>query len=128
MIALVVASALVEEINDGASSYGLVLALDTVFTAELQRRVQALGELDAPKKARLRTVEGVTASLILLTTTSFIALGEWGVETILTVGGSDLEPGLVIFEVSWLLLLGLIVWQVIIVHRVRSIASEKGTT
>lgn len=116
------ATALIDEINDGAAFYGLLLALDTLFTAELQRAVQALDDLHAPKKSRLKTVERVTAGLLVLTVTSFVALSEWGIETLTTIGdGSDFQPGLAIFEISWLLLVGLIAWQVVIVTRAHSI-------
>lgn len=107
-----------EQVADAASLMGLLLALDTLFTNEQARRLDAedkrLGGSDA---ARKRAVFWTVIALGALTGCALLALWPLMLSLLEAVGGPGWEPVLSVFALVYLLLMGLVGWQVQLARR-----------
>jgi len=108
-----VASSLVDEISDGAGFVSLLLALVTVFTAEVEREREHHRQLGNPSNAGFKRIGSMAAGLAVLTAASVLALLDWFLDAAeATIERDPYEPALAIFSISWVLLLVLVLWQV----------------
>lgn len=116
---------MVDEIVDGAPFYALVLVLATLFTSELQRRLDALDDIPKPKRRLVKRVSRLAAATLLLTALSFTAMSKWGIGVALTVfRENSFNPTLAIFEIAWVMLIGLCAWQASIFWNSRELANS----
>ena len=110
---VVLATTLVAQVRDAANLLGLLLALDTLFTTEQARRLaeQRAREGGARRQA-LRGVRLTALGLAVLTAGSVAILAPLMVGVLGAIGGDDWEPVLGVFALTYLLLVGLLLWQV----------------
>ncbi len=115
---VVLATTLVAQVRDAANLLGLLLALDTLFTTEQARRLaeQRAREGGARRQA-LRGVRLTALGLAVLTAGSVAILAPLMVGVLGAIGGDDWEPVLGVFALTYLLLVGLFVWQIQLVVR-----------
>jgi hypothetical protein len=111
--ALLFATTLVEQVRDAANLLGLLLALDTLFTTEQARRLaeQRAREGGARRHA-LRGVQATALGLAVLTAGSVAILAPLMVGVVREIGDDEWEPVLGVFALTYLLLVGLLVWQI----------------
>lgn len=109
---------LAEQVGDAAGLLGLLLALNTLFTAEQARRLEEERAREGGARRRpVATVRSITAALGLVTSAALVMLAPLVVDILDTIGGDRWEPVLGVFVLTWLLLVGLLVWQGVITIR-----------
>lgn len=103
---------LAQQVGDVASLIGLLLALDTLFTAEQSRRLEKeLIRDGGPRSEILRSVLVLSIGLAVLTATTIVMLWPLVQDVLATVGDGPWNPVLGIFVVTYVLLVALVVWQ-----------------
>lgn len=102
-----------EQVGDAAGLLGLLLALNTLFTAEQGRRLdEERTRQGGPRHGRLATIRNITIGLAVVTAASVAMLLPLVVDVLESVGDDAWEPVLGVFALTWLLLLGLLAWQI----------------
>ena len=110
---LVLATTLVEQVRDAANLLGLLLALDTLFTTEQARRLaEQRSREGGARRHALRGVRLTALGLAVLTAGSLAILAPLMFGVVGAIGGDDWEPVLGVFGLTYLLLVGLLVWQI----------------
>lgn len=110
-----------EQVTDAASLLGLLLALDTLFTSEQARRLEAEDDREGgPRKTSLRTIGWTSAALAVLTGCAVAALAPLMWSVVKLVGGYEWEPVLSVFGLAYVLLLGLLGWQIRLTIRAKT--------
>jgi hypothetical protein len=109
---------LVQDIGQTSSTTSLLLALATIFTAEVERRRQQHRVLANADAEGFRTIGGLAVGLAGLTLGSVLSLASLVLKIVSTIGRHDpFQPALSIFVLAWILLLALFVWQVTIAFK-----------
>jgi hypothetical protein len=112
-VTLMLATTLVEQVRDAANLLGLLLALDTLFTTEQARRLsEQRAREGGARRSVLRGVRLMAIGLAVLTAGSVAILAPLMVGVLGAIGGDDWEPVLGVFALTYLLLAGLLVWQI----------------
>lgn len=107
-----------EQVGDAAGLLGLLLALDTLFTAEQGRRLdEERARQGGPRHSRLATIRRITIGLAVVTAASVALLLPLVVDVLKSLGDDAWEPVLGVFALTWLLLLGLLAWQAVLAVR-----------
>jgi hypothetical protein len=111
---------LTEQIGDAASLLGLLLALDTLFTSEQARRLdEELSREGGSRPSRQRSVLWTSAALGALTLSALLFLGPMILDVLDAVGSPQWEPILGVFCLAYVLLIGLLGWQLRLAQRAR---------
>ena len=106
----------VKQISDIASLMGLLLALVTLFTSELQRRFQEESTHVGGSRRSVRVQIGATALVLAVTTIGAIVASSPLIRpAIERFGSPEWQPAFGVFVLVIGLLLGLVVWQLGIV-------------
>lgn len=107
-----------QQVGDAAGLLGLLLALNTLFTAEQARRLEdERGREGGARKGAVSATRWLTAALAAITAASLVMLSPLVADIADTVGDDDWEPVLGVFVLTWVLLVGLFAWQVVITAR-----------
>ncbi len=113
-------NSLPDQVAQASSLLGLLLALDALFTSEQARR---LGEqrkrAGGAERDALRTIRWLTIGLAVVTATAIVALAPTVWDVLAAIGDPGWEPVLSVFELAWVLLVALVVWQAAIAWRTR---------
>jgi hypothetical protein len=118
MTVVLLAATLVEQVRDAANLLGLLLALDTLFTTEQARRLAEQRAREGGARAdALRGLQWTALGLAVLTAGSLAILAPLMRGVIGAIGDDDWEPVLGVFGLTYLLLVGLLVWQVQLIVR-----------
>lgn len=103
---------LTEQVTTASSLVGLLLALDTLFTAEQGRRLGEERNRDGgPRGSKLLTIRLTAIGLVLVTVAGTVALFPLFRDVLNTIGTPSWQPVLAVFELTWLLLVALAIWQ-----------------
>jgi len=106
---------LAEQVGDAAGLLGLFLALVTLFTTEQSRRLA--DERSRPggsRTDRLRTIRLFTIGLAAATVGSIAFLLPLFLDVLGTIGDDDWVPVLGVFILTYVLLIALLVWQLVL--------------
>lgn len=109
-----------EKVARVANLLGLLLALDTLFTAEQGRRLaQERRREGGADRAALRLIRVLALGLAVVTTTAVAVLFPLFRDVLKVIGEPEWEPVLGVFELTWILLVALAMWQVVIAWQSR---------
>jgi hypothetical protein len=110
-----------DQVATASDLIGLLLAIDTLFTAEQGRRLaeERKREGGADRRA-LRMIQLVSIGLAAVTSCAVVALFPLFRDVLAAVGEPNWEPVLAVFELAWLLLIALTGWQVILAWNSRT--------
>jgi len=109
-----------EQVGQASSLVGLLLALDALFTLEQSRRSdEELRRVGGPRRTTLRTVSMVCVGLAVVTGAAIASLTPLFANVMGSIGGSEWDAIFAVFGLTYLLLIGLLVWQVLLARRAR---------
>jgi protein-S-isoprenylcysteine O-methyltransferase Ste14 len=112
-------SGLDEQVAQVASLLGLLLALDTVFTTEQARRLtEERTRTGGAKPSALRTTLVTCILLGAVTLAALASLTPLAIDVVGTIGESW-EPVSGVFLLTYVLLIGLVAWQILLTIRAR---------
>jgi len=99
-------------IGSVASLLGLLLALITLFTSELARRLaDERTRTGGSRGSTMRIIRNSAWALLTVTSASAIILAPLLIDAVSTCCGGSYSPILWAFVLVWLLLVPLVVWQ-----------------
>jgi protein-S-isoprenylcysteine O-methyltransferase Ste14 len=108
-----------EQVAQVASLLGLLLALDTVFTTEQARRLtEERTRTGGAKPSALRTTLVTCILLGAVTLAALASLTPLAIDVVGTIGESW-EPVFGVFLLTYVLLIGLVAWQILLTIRAR---------
>lgn len=106
---------LVGRVGDASTLVGVLLVLITLFTSEQARALDVERHRDGgPRLSALRRVAAVAAVLAVVTAISWLTLVPLGLDVVRTCCSGSSEPVLQIFDLVWMLMVPLVVWQVLV--------------
>jgi hypothetical protein len=109
-----------EQVAQASNLLGLLLALDTLFTTEQARRLaEERTRVGGARRAALRTAVLTCAGLAAVTAAALASLTPLAVDVLGTLGESSWQPVFGVFLLTYVLLLGLVVWQISLGARAR---------
>jgi len=109
-----------EQVAQASNLLGLLLALDTLFTTEQARRLtEERTRIGGARRAALRTALLTCAGLATVTAAALASLTPLAVDVVDTLGESSWQPVFGVFLLTYVLLVGLIVWQITLTARAR---------
>jgi hypothetical protein len=109
---------LTERVSDAAGQVGLLLVLITLFTNEQARSRDAQANRSGGSdKDAVRRIRIITAVLAAATIVALLTLLPLVIEIAKTCCEMRISPTLALFVLTWLLLVGLVVWHVVIWRR-----------
>jgi hypothetical protein len=109
-----------EQVAQASNLLGLLLALDTLFTTEQARRLaEERTRVGGARRAALRTALVTCAGLAAVTAAALASLTPLAVDVLGTLGESSWQPVFGVFLLTYVLLFGLIVWQISLGARAR---------
>ncbi len=109
-----------EQVGQASSLVGLLLALDALFTLEQSRRSdEELRRVGGPRRTTLRTVSMLCVGLAVVTGAAIASLTPLFANVMGSIGGSEWDATFAVFGLTYLLLIGLLVWQVLLARRAR---------
>jgi hypothetical protein len=109
-----------DQVGEAANLVGLLLALDTLFTSEQSRRLfEERSREGGARGTTLRAVLWASVGLAALTGSAILVLGPLIVDVIDAIGDPEWEPVLGVFGLTYILLMGLLWWQIRIIVRSR---------
>lgn len=107
-----------DQVNTASTLLGLLLALDTLFTAEQSRRLaEERSHVGGARSQKLLIIRATAAALAVVTAAAIVALFPLFRDVFDTIGHPSWQPVLAVFELTWLLLVALTVWQITIAWR-----------
>ncbi len=113
-------SGLDEQVAQAASLLGLLLALDTLFTSEQARRItEERNRTGGPKRSVLRTTLVTCILLGAVTLAALASLTPLAMDVVGTIGDTAWEPVFGVFLLTYVLLIGLVAWQILLTIRAR---------
>jgi protein-S-isoprenylcysteine O-methyltransferase Ste14 len=113
-------SGLDEQVAQVASLLGLLLALDTLFTTEQARRLtEERTRTGGAKRSALRTTLVTCVLLGAVTLAALASLTPLAIDVVETIGDPTWEPVFGVFLLTYVLLIGLIAWQILLTIRAR---------
>lgn len=113
-------SGLDEQVAQVASLLGLLLALDTVFTTEQARRLtEERTRTGGAKRSALRTTLVTCILLGVVTLAALASLTPLAIDVVGTIGDANWEPVFGVFLLTYVLLVGLAAWQILLTIRAR---------
>jgi hypothetical protein len=114
-------SGLDEQVAQAASLLGLLLALDTLFTSEQARRItEERTRTGGAKRSVLRTTLITCILLGAVTLAALASLTPLAIDVLGTIGDdTDWEPVFGVFLLTYVLLIGLVAWQILLTIRAR---------
>lgn len=102
-----------DQVNTASTLVGLLLALNTLFTAEQARRLSDERlRTGGARRDKLRTIRWTSIALALVTIAALASLFPLFRDVIEAVGTRQWQSVLAVFELTWLLLVALAVWQI----------------
>ncbi|MGH2474240.1 MAG: hypothetical protein ACRDIL_03165 [Candidatus Limnocylindrales bacterium] len=114
-------SGLDEQVAQAASLLGLLLALDTLFTSEQARRItEERTRTGGAKRSVLRTTLVTCILLGAVTLAALVSLTPLAIDVVGTIGDTDWEPVFGVFLLTYVLLIGLVAWQILLTIRARA--------
>jgi hypothetical protein len=114
----VVSASLGDQISQAASLLGLLLALDTIFTAEQARRLaDERTRVGGARTARVRAIRFTAAGLTLVTVSAIAALFPLVLDVVESIGSPEWQPVFAVFQLTWILLIALAAWQLFVAWR-----------
>jgi ascorbate-specific PTS system EIIC-type component UlaA len=112
--------ALDEQVAQASSLVGLLLALDTLFTTEQARRLaEERTRTGGAKRSVLRATLLTCILLAAVTLAALVSLTPLAIDVLGTLGETDWQPVFGVFLLTYALLVGLVVWQVMLTVRAR---------
>jgi hypothetical protein len=109
-----------EQVSEAANLLGLLLALVTLFTSEQARRLgDERGREGGARPQRLISVRYVCVGLGATTAAALAFLGPLMLDVLGAVGGDEWEPLFGVFALTYLLLVALLAWQIVLGMRTR---------
>ena len=112
--------ALDEQVAQASNLLGLLLALDTLFTTEQARRLaEERTRIGGAKPAALRAALLTCVGLAVVTLAAIASLTPLAVDVVETVGESSWQPVFGVFLLTYVLLVGLVTWQITLTVRAR---------
>jgi hypothetical protein len=109
-----------EQVSQASNLLGLLLALDTLFTGEQARRLEdERTRTGGAKPAALRAALLACTGLAVVTVAALVSLTPLTVDVADTLGESDWQPVFGVFLLAYVLLVGLVVWQITLAVRAR---------
>lgn len=116
MSSLAASASLTDQVGQASNLLGLLLALNTLLTAEQARRLSEERNRDGgARSSHLWTIIGVSAGLGLVTVGALAALFSLFRKVFESMGTPSWQGVLGVFELSWILLIALFFWQVALV-------------
>jgi protein-S-isoprenylcysteine O-methyltransferase Ste14 len=113
-------SGLDEQVAQAASLLGLLLALDTLFTTEQARRLtEERTRTGGAKRSALRTTLVTCIVLGAVTLAALASLTPLAIDVVGTIGEPGWEPVFGVFLLTYVLLIGLVAWQILLTIRAR---------
>jgi protein-S-isoprenylcysteine O-methyltransferase Ste14 len=113
-------SGLDEQVAQVASLLGLLLALDTLFTTEQARRLtEERTRTGGAKRSVLRTTLVTCILLGVVTLAALASLTPLAIDVVGSIGEADWEPVFGVFLLTYVLLVGLVAWQILLTIRAR---------
>jgi hypothetical protein len=114
-------SPLDEQVAQASSLVGLLLALDALFTLEQSRRIDEERDRDGgPRGSTMRRVSFLSLGLAAVTAGAIASLTPLFADVIASIGQPTWNAVYGVFGLTYLLLIGLLVWQVTLALRARS--------
>ncbi len=105
-------NSLADQIGQAGSLLGLLLALDTLFTAvQAQALADERNHEGGARPKRVRTIRTIAIGLAVVTVSALVALFPLVRDVLATIGTGNWEPVLGVFDLTWLLLAALAIWQ-----------------
>jgi hypothetical protein len=109
-----------EQVAQASNLLGLLLALATLFTTEQARRLtEERTRIGGARRAALRTARLTCAGLAAVTAAALASLTPLAVDVVDTLGESSWQPVFGVFVLTYVLLVGLVVWQITLTARAR---------
>jgi protein-S-isoprenylcysteine O-methyltransferase Ste14 len=109
-----------EQVAQAASLLGLLLALDTLFTSEQARRItEERTRIGGAKRSALRTTLVTCVLLGGVTLAALASLTPLAIDVVATIGDPSWEPVFGVFLLTYVLLVGLLAWQILLTSRAR---------
>jgi protein-S-isoprenylcysteine O-methyltransferase Ste14 len=113
-------SGLDEQVAQVASLLGLLLALDTLFTTEQARRLtEERTRTGGAKRSVLRTTAVTCILLGVVTLAALASLTPLAIDVVRSIGEASWEPVFGVFLLTYVLLVGLVAWQILLTIRAR---------
>jgi hypothetical protein len=107
------AATVITQVQSATSLLGLLIILITLFTSEQSRALDAeRHRVGGPRRSATRRTAILCAALALVTVTTLIALASLAWRIAFPCCANLSEPGLAVFELVFVLLVPLAVWQV----------------
>jgi protein-S-isoprenylcysteine O-methyltransferase Ste14 len=110
-----------EQVAQAASLLGLLLALDTLFTTEQARRLaEERTRTGGAKRSALRATLVTCIALAAVTLAALASLTPLAIDVVGTIGGErSWQPVFGVFLLTYVLLIGLVAWQILLTIRAR---------
>jgi protein-S-isoprenylcysteine O-methyltransferase Ste14 len=113
-------SGLDEQVAQAASLLGLLLALDMLFTSEQARRLtEERTRTGGAKRSVLRTILVACILLGAVTLAALASLTPLAIDVVGAIGDPGWEPVFSVFLLTYVLLIGLVAWQILLTIRAR---------
>jgi hypothetical protein len=109
-----------DQVAQASNLLGLLLALDTLFTTEQARRLaEERTRIGGAKPAALRAAFLACIGLAGVTLAALASLTPLAVDVVETLGESSWQPVFGVFLLAYVLLVGLVTWQITLAVRAR---------
>ena len=109
-----------EQVAQASNLLGLLLALDTLFTTEQARRLaEERTRIGGARRAALRVALLTCLGLAAVTVAALASLTPLAVDVVDTLGESSWQPVFGVFLLTYVLLIGLVTWQIRLTARAR---------
>ncbi len=109
-----------EQVAQASSLVGLLLALDALFTLEQARRIDdERTRVGGARRTSLRIVRLASVGLAVITAAAIASLTPLLVDVLMSLGGADWEAVFAVFALTYVLLVGMLVWQISLGVRAR---------
>ena len=110
-----------EQVAQASNLLGLLLALDTLFTTEQARRLaEERSRIGGAKRSALRNAFLTCVGLAAVTLAALASLTSLALDVVDTLGTSEWQPVFGVFLLVYVLLVGLVAWQVTLTVRPRA--------
>lgn len=111
---------LADQVAQASNLLGLLLALDTLFTTEQARRLaEERTRIGGARRAALRTALVTCIGLAAVTVAALASLTPLALDVVETLGESSWQPVFGVFLLTYVLLVGLVTWQITLTLRAR---------
>ena len=109
-----------EQVAQASNLLGLLLALDTLFTTEQARRLaEERSRIGGAKRSALRNAFLTCVGLAAVTLAALASLTPLALDVVETLGESSWQPVFGVFLLAYVLLVGLVTWQITLTVRAR---------